>query len=76
MLWPLILDATSTIQQLAPPELDLAGWAALLLGPYPLTIWLIRENIRKDGVIKDLTEAGQETMTKTFDALMRTMERK
>lgn len=72
MIW-LLLDATSTTQQLAPS--DLAGWAALLLGPYPLTVWLIRENMRKDGVIRDLTDAGQETMTKTFDALLRTMEK-
>ena len=70
MIW-LPLDATSTIPQLLPPS-DLAGWAALLLGPYPLTVWLIRENIRKDGVIEQLNQAARETGNKTLDALLRT----
>ena len=71
IIWPL-LDATSTVSQLTPP--DWAGLAALLLGPYPLTVWLIWDNRRKDETIQQLTDASREAGNKTLDALLRTMK--
>lgn len=81
-LW-LLFEATSATPPSVPP--DWAGWAALLLGPYPLTAYLLyqikakddciaqqTQRIKeKDQEIEELNRAVRETGNKMLDVILR-----